>query len=288
MADKTEKQQQFPRFRLMARIEHIVLLVSFTVLSVTGLPQKYIEAPFSETMIGWMGGIEAVRIIHRYAAFLLVTGSAFHLFTGAYRSLVKQERMRIMLRWSDARDLLDTIRHNLGFLPEPPKMPKFNFGEKIEYWAVIWGTAVMVITGFMLWNPIATTYLLPGQFIPAALAAHGGEAVLAVLSILIWHLYNVLLKHRNFSIFTGSLPRHQMEEEHGLELERLESGGDPWPGMSLPVLQRRRRNFLIVSVILSSLIMVVLVWLFTFEQTAVTTIPRVTREVFVPLATAVP
>jgi cytochrome b subunit of formate dehydrogenase len=285
---KVQQHQQFPRFRVMARIEHIILLVSFTVLSITGLPQKYIEAPISETMIAMMGGIEMVRIIHRYAAFLLVAGSVFHLFTGAYRSLVKRERMRIMLRPSDARDLWDTIRHNLGFLPEPPKMPKFNFGEKVEYWAVIWGTAVMVITGFMLWNPIASTAILPGQFIPAALAAHGGEAVLAVLSILIWHMYNVLVKHRNFSIFTGNLPRHQMEEEHGLELERLESGGDPWPGMSLPVLKRRRRNFLIISVILSGLIMFALVWLFTFEQTAITTIPRVTREVFVPLATAVP
>ena len=287
MTRKT-KQQEYPRFRLIARIEHIILLVSFTVLSITGLPQKYIEAPISETMIIWMGGIETVRIIHRYSAFLLVVGSVYHLFTGAYRSLVKRERMRILPRLSDVRDLWDTIRHNLGFLPHPPKMPKFNFGEKVEYWAVIWGTAIMVITGFMLWNPIATTAILPGQFIPAALAAHGGEAILAVLSILIWHMYHVLIKHRNFSIFTGNLPREQMEEEHALELERLESGGDPWPGMSLPVLQRRRRIFLIASVIIGGLIMAGLVWIFTFEQTAITTIPRVTREVFVPLATAVP
>lgn len=287
MTQKTTPQR-YERFRLGARIEHAILLVSFTVLSITGLPQKYIEAPISEAMIAAMGGIELVRIIHRYAAFMLVAGSVFHLFTGAYRSLVKRERMRIMLRPSDARDLWDTIRHNLGFLPYPPKLPKFNFGEKVEYWAVIWGTAVMAITGFMLWNPIATTHILPGQFIPAALAAHGGEAVLAVLSILIWHLYNVLIKHRNFSIFTGNLPRHQMEDEHALELERLEGGGEAWPGMSLPVLRRRRRIFLIASVIISSLIMAGLVWLFSFEETAITTIPRVTREVFVPLATAVP
>lgn len=287
MAQKT-KQQQYPRFRLGARIEHIILLASFTVLSITGLPQKYIEAPISETMIAWMGGIESVRLIHRYAAFLLVAGSVFHLFTGAYRSLVKRERMRIMLRLSDVRDLWNTIRHNLGLLPHPPKMPKFNWGEKIEYWAVIWGTTIMVITGFMLWNPIATTNILPGQFIPAALAAHGGEAVLAVLSIVIWHLYNVLIKHRNFSIFTGSLPHDQMEEEHALELERLESGGDPWPGLSLPVLKRRRRIFFVASIIIGSLMMAGLIWAFTFEETAITTIPRVTREIFMPLSTAVP
>ncbi len=284
----SKETKQYPRFRLMARIEHIILLLSFTVLSITGLPQKYAAAAISEQMIAWMGGIETVRLIHRYAAFILVVGSVYHLFTSAYRLFVKHERMRIMLRPSDFRDLWNTIRFNLGFISDPPKMPKFNFGEKIEYWAVVWGTAVMVITGFMLWNPIATTAVLPGEFIPAALAAHGGEAVLAVLSILIWHLYNVLIKHRNFSIFTGKIPHHQMEEEHALELERLEAGGDPWPGLALPILQRRRRIFLVVSVIAAALILSGLVWAFTFEQTAITTIPQVTREVFVPLATPAP
>ncbi|MCZ7666212.1 MAG: hypothetical protein M5U34_02700 [Chloroflexi bacterium] len=59
--------------------------------------------------------------------------------------------------------------------------------KKIEYWAVIWGTAVMILTGFTLWNPIAITQFLPGQFIPAAKTAHSAEALLAVLSIVVWH-----------------------------------------------------------------------------------------------------
>lgn len=167
-------------------------------------------------------------------------------------------------------------------------MPKFNFGEKFEYWAVVWGTAIMIITGFVLWNPIASTVLLPGQFIPAAKAAHGGEALLAVLSILVWHMYNVHIKHFNRSIFTGKLPHSQMEEEHALELERLEQGGEPWPGLALPVRQRRQRIFFAVSLVVGSLILVGLIWAFTFEQTALETIPRVTREVFAPLSTPSP
>lgn len=282
------KQQQYPRFRVGARIEHGILLVSFTTLAVTGLPQKYVHAPISLNLIDMLGGIEQVRMIHRYAAFLLVVGSFYHLFTAAYRLFVKRERMRIMFRPSDGRDLVQTVLYNLGFTAQAPRMPKFNFGEKMEYWAVVWGTAVMVITGFMLWNPIATTILLPGQTIPAALAAHGGEAVLAVLSIVIWHLYNVLIKHRNFSMFTGNLPYHQMAEEHALELERLEKGGDPWPGLSLTVLHHRRRIFYGVSLVLGILILSGLVWVFTFEQTAITTIPQVTRDAFVPLSTPLP
>jgi formate dehydrogenase gamma subunit len=284
----SESTKQYPRFRVMARIEHIILLLSFTILAITGLPQKYPDTNWADSMIAAMGGIETTRLIHHYSAVILVLGSIYHLFTSAYRLFVKRERMRILPRMKDVTDLWDYVRFNLGLIKNHPKMTKFNFGEKLEYWAVVWGTAVMAITGFMLWNPIAVTSYLPGQFIPAAKAAHGGEAILAVLSILIWHMYNVLIKHRNFSIFSGNLPYDQMEEEHAIELERLESGGDPWPGLALPVLRRRRRVFFIASAVIGVLMFALVVWLFTFEETAITTIPRITTDVYVPLATPAP
>ncbi|MCA9916566.1 MAG: cytochrome b/b6 domain-containing protein [Anaerolineales bacterium] len=286
--DVPHEDKQYPRFRTMARIEHAILMVSFTVLAITGLPQKYALQAWAEGMINVMGGIEFVRIIHRWAAIILVVGSIYHIFTSAYRFFVKRERMRMLPEKKDAQDVIQTIKHNLGLTDEAPRMAKFNFGEKVEYWAVVWGTAIMAITGFVLWNPIAATVLLPGQFIPAAKAAHGGEALLAVLSIVIWHMYNVHIKHFNPSMFTGKLPRHQMEEEHALELERLEAGGDPWPELSLPVRQRRQRIFFAVAAVVGILLLVGLIWAFTFEQTAIETIPRVTREVFVPLSTPSP
>jgi cytochrome b subunit of formate dehydrogenase len=287
-ATSEEIQQRFPRFRKMAQLEHIILLLSFTILAITGLPQKWPQSPISLWMINLIGGIETVRIIHRWSAFFLVAGSFYHLFVSGYRLFVKRERMRILPRWKDVLDLRDYVLFNLGFKDEHPKMTKFNFGEKFEYWAVVWGTAIMVITGFMLWNPIAVTTILPGQFIPAAKAAHGGEAILAVTSILIWHLYNVLIKHFNPSMWTGWLPRDQMEEEHALELERLEAGGDPWPGAALPAPSHRKRNYLIGSAILGVIILAVMVYLFTFEETAITSLPAITPQVYTPLATAVP
>lgn len=282
------EEKQYPRFRTMARIEHAILMVSFTVLTITGLPQKYALQGWAEWMINVMGGIELVRIIHRWSAIILVVGSIYHMFTSAYRFFVKRERMRMLPEKKDLQDLIQTVKHNLGFTDEAPRMGKFNFGEKVEYWAVVWGTAIMVITGFVLWNPIAATQILPGQFIPAAKAAHGGEALLAALSIVIWHMYNVHIKHFNPSMFTGNLPRHQMEEEHALELERLEAGGDPWPELALPVLRQRQRVFFIVAAVVGLLLLAGLIWAFTFEQTAIETIPRVTREVFVPLSTPSP
>lgn len=286
--ESTPPAQEYPRFRLMARIEHAILMVSFTILGVTGIPQMYTQSPLAMTLIDWMGGIELVRVIHRWAAFILVFGSVYHIFTSGYRLFVKRERMRMALSMQDLRDAINTVRYNLGLINEHPKMPKFNFGEKVEYWAVVWGTAVMVITGFMLWNPIATTTILPGAFIPAAKAAHGGEALLAVLSIVVWHMYNVHIKFFNPSIFTGKLPHKIMEEEHALELERLQKGGDPWPEVDKPVLKQRQRVYWITSAVVGAIVLALLIWAFTFEQTAIETVPRVTREVFVPLATPMP
>jgi formate dehydrogenase gamma subunit len=279
---------QYPRFRLMARIEHAILMTSFTILGLTGIPQMYAQWDWARWMINVMGGIETVRIIHRWMAVILVVGAVYHIFTSLYRLYVKRERMRMLPTLKDGQDIVDTVRFNLGFSNEHPKMAKFNFGEKLEYWAVVWGTAIMVVTGFMLWNPIATTAVLPGQIIPAAKAAHGYEALLAILAIVIWHMYNVHIKHFNPSIFTGYLPRHQMEEEHALELERLEKGGHPWPEVEAPVLADRRRKFFIFSAVASVVILVVLYWAFTFEETAITTIPRATRDIFVPLVTPSP
>jgi cytochrome b subunit of formate dehydrogenase len=253
------------------------------------LPQKYAVLPFAQDFINFIGGIEQTRIIHRYAAIVLVIGCIYHILTSAYRLFVGHERNRMLPTVKDGEDLRDTVLYNVGLKDTPPKMPKFNFGEKFEYWAVVWGTVVMVITGFMLWNPIATTEILPGSLIPAAVAAHGWEAVLAVASILIWHLYNVLIKHRNMSMFTGVLTHEQMEEEHALELERLDSGGTAWPTIEPNTLRRRRVVYFAVATVSAIIMLGAVYWMFTFEETAITTAPpRPTQEVFVPLVTPEP
>ena len=118
--------------------------------------------------------------------------------------------------------------------------------------------------------------------------AHGWEAVLAAVSIVIWHLYNVLVKHRNLSMFTGVLSHKIMEEEHAYELERLEAGGAPWKVIPPDVLARRRRVFLAVAGVVAVLAIALVFWMFTFEETVITTLPAATREVFVPLVTPTP
>ena len=274
--------REYHRFDLYQRIEHIVLLISFTALSVTGLPQMFSQQPWAAFMIQAMGGIETVRIIHRASAVLLIVGTVYHFGALTYRLYVKRVALTMLPGLQDVKDGLQALGHNLGILKRAPRMGRYNFGEKIEYWAVIWGTVIMVITGFMLWNPIATTQLLPGQFIPAAKAAHGGEALLAVLSILTWHFYHVHLKRFNRSMFTGKISHAEMEEEHALELEGIEQGvGAPAPDPE--GVRRRQRVFVPAAAVITLLLLLGLYVFVTYEQTAITTVPRQQIDVFVPL-----
>jgi formate dehydrogenase gamma subunit len=273
--------QYYIRFNRWQRLEHLVLLTSFTVLGLTGIPQLFATSGWGPTLIGWMGGIEFIRIVHRVAAVVLMLGTIYHGGVVTYRVFVERVRLTMMPGWKDVTDAFQSLSYNLGFSKDPPRMGRYTFGEKAEYWAVIWGTVVMIVTGFMLWNPIATTRFLPGEFIPVAKVAHGGEGLLAVLSIVVWHMYHVHVKSFNRSMFTGRISRHEMEEEHPLELEEIEQGIADRP-VDPDLMRRRRLIFAPVAVVISAVLLTGLYIFVTFEQTAITTVPRQSIEVFVP------
>ena len=88
---------------------------------------------------------------------ILLAVTIYHFVAVAYRIYVKRVAMTMLPGWQDVKDALQTLGHNIGLFKMAPKMGRYTFGEKVEYWAVIWGTVIMAITGFMLWNPIATT-----------------------------------------------------------------------------------------------------------------------------------
>ena len=109
-----------------------------------------------------------------------------------------------------ARDLADAARltgWNMGLLRRRPLFGRFSYIEKAEYWALIWGILIMALTGFMMWNQLATIQILPGEFIPAAKTAHGAEAILAVLEITVWNMDGWHDTPVSISMWYGSLPR---------------------------------------------------------------------------------
>jgi formate dehydrogenase gamma subunit len=287
--------KEYSRFSLSQRLEHWVMVVSFTLLALTGLPQKFAGTGWAETMIGLMGGIEITREIHHAAAILLLLAVIYHFVSILYQVIVLRSRWSIYPQLQDVFDALHTVQYDLGARKDAPKYDHFAWGEKFEYWALVWGTLIMALTGLMMWNPIIVTRFLSGDVIPAAKAAHGAEAILAVLAVVVWHFYNVHLRQFNKSMFTGKLPAHEMETEHALEMERLAGGKAP----RIPdpqVLRRRQRVFVPIATVVS-LASLFLVFLFTTaETTALQTIhpmPGQLVQVYVPqtptpLPTAVP
>ncbi|HKZ83787.1 MAG TPA: cytochrome b/b6 domain-containing protein [Anaerolineae bacterium] len=273
------------RFRRPYRVEHWVFVASFTTLAVTGLAQKYAEAGVSQWIVAALGGIESVRVIHRIAAITLMVVAVYHIGALGYRLYVTRSRPHMLPGLFDVRNAWQSLKYNLGLSKARVQQGRYGFEEKLEYWAVVWGTLIMVITGFMLWNPIATTNILPGEVVPAAKIAHGLEAVLAVLAIFIWHLYHVLIRTFNRSMFTGYVNEEQMLDEHPLELADLKAGVAERPADPRKQ-ERRRRVFFGVYGVVGTVLLVGIFVFVTFEKTAIETVPAPPPEqvtVFAPL-----
>jgi cytochrome b subunit of formate dehydrogenase len=276
-------ERKYLRFPRSYRVEHWLLVASFTTLAITGLVQKYATVGLSQGIMSLMGGVENVRLIHHIAAAVMMLEAVYHMGAIAYRVFVRRVRLTMLPGLDDLRAILGHFLHNLGLRHTKPQEARYTAAEKFEYWALIWGTLIMGITGFMMWNPIATTQILPGDFVPAAKAAHSGEALLAVLAVLVWHFYHVHVKQFNKSIFTGYLSEDEMIEEHPLELADIKSGTAQRLVDAKGVRQRRRIFFPIYGAI-SLLLLAGIVYFTTFEQTAITTLPPAEDvQVFAPL-----
>lgn len=276
-------EKSFTRFDLFQRIEHIVLLTSFTTLAITGLPQKYIAAPISLAILRLLGGIESTRTIHHIAAVVLMAVSVFHILSVLYRVLVLGAKLSMLPWFDDVKHLFQDIGYYLGLREHKAHYGRYSYAEKMEYLAVVWGTVVMALTGFMMWNPITTTRWLPGEAIPAAKTAHGMEAVLAVLAIILWHFYHVHIRHWNKSMFTGQLSREEMEHEHPAELAQIEAG-QATPPPPPAALRRRQMIYFPAAFLLTGIFAISLVRFVTLENTAITTVPRPeTAQAFVPI-----
>lgn len=280
---KKVQEKQYTRFSLSQRIEHFALLVTFALLGVTGLVQKYAGADISQAIIDFFGGIEGTRLVHRINAVGLAIVSIFHVIDVMYRVLVLRHSMSMLPTLDDFKHVIEDVKYYIGLAKERAQYGRYNYGEKVEYFAVVWGTLLMGATGFMMWNPIASAKFLPGEYIPAAKAAHSGEALLAVLAIIIWHFYNVHIKTFNKSMFTGKLTRSEMEHEHPVELADLDKGKGHHPPPA-HILKKRQQYFFPAAFIILTTMSFGLFKFVTIEETAIRTVlDAETSSVFAPI-----
>lgn len=284
----------YARFTLSQRIQHAILVLSFTALALTGLPQKFPTNGVSIFFIGLLGGIEFVRSIHHFAATVLMLATIYHLVDVGYKFYVLRLPLTMLPSLQDIKDGWQALMHNLGLSKSRPQMGRYTFEEKMEYWSLVWGLIIMGLTGFLMWNPLTSARVLPGQFIPAAKVAHGAEALLAVLAIIIWHMYGVHLRRFNKAMFTGQLSEEEMLHEHPLELADIKAGLAA-PRLEAAALRRRQRIYYPVAGILSVVMLAAVYGFVRGEETALTTVPPAPMQVTVfvpqtptPLPTSMP
>jgi formate dehydrogenase subunit gamma len=221
--------ERIRRFTKRHIINHWLMLVTFFGLVITGMPQKFADAAWAKGIVLIIGGVERVRFTHHVLGTIMALQLVWHVLEGVWLHLVKRLEMPMVPRVSDVKDFMQQIKFNIGLEKHPPRMDRYGFAEKLEYLALVWGTAVMVLTGLLLLYPVRWSSLFPGEVILAAKAAHGGEAILAFLSILTWHVYFVHFRHWNTAIFNGLLDAEAYAEEHPAELARLRRGEEAAP-----------------------------------------------------------
>ena len=227
-ARRAMQNPMMQRMSANQRWQHLILLASFIVLVITGFALKFPNSWFAELL----GMGERLRsITHRVAGVILIGAGIYHVF---YLAIAREGRRLIRdfaPRPKDAFDAWGTMRYYLGLSQTKPKFGRFSYAEKAEYWALVWGTALMAVTGIMMWAKVWVGDLLARWWVDVATAIHFYEAILATLAIVVWHFYQVFFDPdvypMNWAWWDGKMPVEHYRHEHELDAEALtEAAGD--------------------------------------------------------------
>ncbi len=223
--------ESYVRFNSWQRVQHWLLAGCFVALAITGLPQKYDDAGLSVSIINALGGIDNVRFLHRVLACVLMFQAVLHLIEIGLSILRRRFRPSMMITFQDFRDAFDMVRYSVGLIPDKPKLGRYDYRQKFEYWGIVFGAIIMIATGLVLWFPTYVTRMFPGELVAASKEMHSGEALLALLVVVVWHFYDVILNPAVFpidtSMFTGKISSERLQDEHPQEYSSLVGGEAP-------------------------------------------------------------
>ncbi len=202
------------------RWQHLILLTSFIILVITGFALKYPDSWFAQML----GLSESLRsIVHRVAGVVLIAVGIYHVFYIAAARGGRKLLRDLAPMPRDAFDAVHTMLYYIGMRKDKPKFARFNYAEKAEYWALVWGTGLMGVTGVMLWAKVSVGNLFARWWIDVATAVHFYEAILATLAILVWHFYQVFFDPdvypMNSAWWDGKMPIDHYRHEHELDTE---------------------------------------------------------------------
>jgi formate dehydrogenase gamma subunit len=198
-------------------IQHWLLMVAFILLVITGFALKYDQSWWAGLLFGWDRGFTVRGVIHRVAGIGLIFVSLWHfgyLFGARGRSWMRD----MIASRKDIVDIKNNALHFLGLRENRAKFGRFSYMEKVEYWALLWGTVIMSVTGLVLWFDNQLARFLPKGSLQVALVIHYFEAWLATLAILVWHIYGTVFRTAvspmNPAWWSGRMPKQMYNKEH--------------------------------------------------------------------------
>ena len=244
-------RKRFRRFTAFQRWVHFFIMVSFSILVLTGMPLKYSDQAWAQTWMGFIGGVQNAGMFHRFAAMIMVTCVICML--GFFATILIKTRGRfwgpgtMVPNWQDYRDLKAMINWFIGRTPRPNlQLDRYAYYEKGEFWAASAGVSIMCVTGAILWYPEVAARVLPGIVINFALVNHSGGALLAMgFVVVFWHFFHAHLRPEAFpmdkAMYNGGLPLEEYAHERPLEYERLVQEGKLEAVLQEPLSPRRMK-----------------------------------------------
>jgi len=226
--DKKRRQKSevtVQRFTGSMIYQHFVVTISFSVLVITGFALHYPNV-WWVSILRFFGITEASRsVIHRIAAIFLVYISFHHALSLFFTKYGRIQFKHLLPVKDDLRQIIQNVKYHLGKSPEKPKFGFYDYTEKAEYWALVWGTIVMALTGFILWFPTFFTSFLPAWIVKIAETIHFYEAWLATLAIGVFHFFFVVFHPEqypmSFTWLTGKMSLKEVKEEHPAWYEEI-------------------------------------------------------------------
>ncbi|HLJ46761.1 MAG TPA: cytochrome b/b6 domain-containing protein [Bryobacteraceae bacterium] len=196
------------------RLSHGLMLISFIVLGWTGFALKFPDHWWAQPLLVWP---EMRRWVHRGAAILFMIVAVMHFGSLILNPQLRKHWKVLIPRWRDVPEAIRMTMYNLGLSDRKPIISPHSYIEKAEYWAVVWGSIVMVLTGGLLWANTLALHWLPKSVLDISTVVHWYEAILATLAIVVWHLYSVILDPDVYPLDTaflnGRTVRVHIEEE---------------------------------------------------------------------------
>ena len=205
------------RFTTSERIQHFLLTVIFVILAYSGFALKYAQTWWARPFAILGGEVDLRGITHRVAAVIFVVLSIYHVFFVLITRRGKQQLKALVPERKDVADFYGTIKYNLGLQSRKPLVARYNYVEKAEYWALVWGSLIMITTGTILtFENIAMKYW-PKWTLDVATAIHFYEAILASLAIVVWHFYFTIFDPdhypMNWNMMTGKVSDEEKRED---------------------------------------------------------------------------